>query len=109
MSKCSICGREFKNDAGLSGHMRFSHPAAISVDGQKLEERLNDFQGAVIEAVTRLGQRIDEADNLANAAMLYCFASSPKALKPEDIRIMLKQIRETGTFASKSTPSKHSE
>ncbi len=40
MVKCWLCGREFKDKAGLSGHMRFSHPSARPVDGDKLEERL---------------------------------------------------------------------
>ncbi|MBA7671500.1 hypothetical protein ES703_79658 [subsurface metagenome] len=47
MVKCSFCGKEFKNDSGLSGHMRFSHPSAIEVDGHKLEARLEAVELAL--------------------------------------------------------------
>ncbi len=39
MVKCELCGKEFKNEAGLAGHMRLVHPTTV-IDGQELKKRL---------------------------------------------------------------------
>jgi len=41
MIKCSLCGVEFKNGAGLAGHKRLVHPGGVHVDGHKVEEHLD--------------------------------------------------------------------
>lgn len=40
MVKCLLCGKEFKNEAGLSGHIRMVHPDAIPVASSDLDRRL---------------------------------------------------------------------
>ncbi|MBA7581121.1 hypothetical protein ES708_23021 [subsurface metagenome] len=57
MVKCLICEREFKDKSGLSGHMRFSHPSALPVDGDKLESRLR-----AIEKTLKVNQSITMND-----------------------------------------------
>jgi hypothetical protein len=57
MVTCEICGREFKNTQGLSGHMRFFHgngsssntpatPVVTEPQSSKLEERLEKLEYA---------------------------------------------------------------
>jgi len=40
MVKCLLCGRDFKNDSGLTAHVRMSHPTASIIDGQEIEARM---------------------------------------------------------------------
>ncbi len=47
MVKCQMCDKEFKNLAGLAGHMRLSHPSARPVDGDQLENRLLALETAI--------------------------------------------------------------
>ena len=47
MVKCDLCGKEFKDKAGLSGHMRLVHPAVKTVDGHEIENRLSALETAI--------------------------------------------------------------
>lgn len=40
MVKCLLCGKEFKNEAGLSGHIRMVHPDAVPIASNDLNRRL---------------------------------------------------------------------
>lgn len=66
MVKCLLCGREFKNEAGLSGHIRMAHPSASTVDGHKLEARL----GAVEVALKSLTKWLNESENRLDKALI---------------------------------------
>ncbi|MBA7545700.1 hypothetical protein ES705_38074 [subsurface metagenome] len=47
MVKCDLCGKEFKDKAGLSGHIRLVHPAVKTVDGHEIENRLSALETTI--------------------------------------------------------------
>ncbi|MBA7548674.1 hypothetical protein ES705_41139 [subsurface metagenome] len=38
MVNCEVCGNKFKNNAGLAGHLRLSHPDYAPVETRELVE-----------------------------------------------------------------------
>ena len=67
MHKCLICGREFKNMAGLTGHMRMIHPSAATVDGHELKARLEAVEAQLhaVEDTTRMLSELSSANTKA--------------------------------------------
>lgn len=49
---CPICNKEFKNEAGMTGHLRFSHPGAGMVSESALKQLQSDV-AALAQVVTK--------------------------------------------------------
>lgn len=94
MVKCLLCRKEFKNDAGLSGHMRFSHPSAVNVDGHKVEVRLEAMEADVHELSAWM-HKIHQAYMAMheNAMATSDLVHSLNERQGSDADILLKAIR----------------
>lgn len=120
MHKCLICGREFKNDAGLTGHVRMIHPSAVPVDGKVLKARLEAVEESVLslrrivqeimpalQSMTATihgivkaqseNQTITLASNLLHAERSHGVAVDIDEL-PEPVRLVFKQMRKASTL-----------
>jgi len=71
MLKCPQCGREFKNRAGLSGHLRLAHGqqarnAKVPADTlERIQGKLDQYDGnlrGLQEAIRRLEAKLNQQD-----------------------------------------------
>ncbi|MBA7537108.1 hypothetical protein ES705_29375 [subsurface metagenome] len=60
MVKCKVCNKEFKNAAGLAGHMKGKHPDASPIDGPKL---LDLITSQLLQTAQRRGELARQTDN----------------------------------------------
>ncbi|MBA7553923.1 hypothetical protein ES705_46527 [subsurface metagenome] len=106
MVKCLLCGREFKNEAGLSGHMRMVHPTAIPVDGGKLETRLVAIETAVLGLAKQMAELLPEP---AIWHLLHLANQHKIELPPESLARLPAVVREGYLKAQGKALGKHSE
>ncbi|MBA7591983.1 hypothetical protein ES708_34154 [subsurface metagenome] len=115
MVKCLLCGREFKNGSGLSGHMQFSHPSASTVDGDEIKARLQavetsvDFLRAIVDEISRVLQGlvnigkhnvqvVSELKQVVDALLVVHYLTDLKiAIEslPDNVKTMLKSALST--------------
>lgn len=66
--KCEICGKTFKSESGLSGHMRFSHnEQRIKSTPDRIAERLEVLE---LAGAKNPGQKVDTLEGLVTTLRL---------------------------------------
>ena len=66
--KCGICGKTFKSESGLSGHMRFSHDEQrIKTTPDQIGKRLEALE---LAGASNPGQKVDTQEGLVTTLRL---------------------------------------
>ncbi|MBA7553982.1 hypothetical protein ES705_46592 [subsurface metagenome] len=67
MVKCEICQKEFKDRAGLTGHIRFSHPDSVLVSSAELLKAIKQVEKLLNSLIQALKLPVAElVDNPGN-------------------------------------------
>ncbi|GAI61749.1 unnamed protein product [marine sediment metagenome] len=106
MIKCQLCDRQFKNGAGLAGHMRLSHPSAQPVEGDKLETRLAAVETALLGLAKQMAELLPEP---AIWHLLHLANQHNIELTPEALARLPAVVREGYLKTQGGALSKHSE
>ncbi|MBA7706720.1 hypothetical protein ES703_115577 [subsurface metagenome] len=101
MVKCEICGQEFKNKAGLAGHIKFAHPDSVQVPSAELQaamERTEELVIGIAKHLEDLGRVLAEAvmkpeqlEQLVASAVLGAKAGNPGNPGKEAVKEPVKE------------------
>lgn len=91
MERCPICGREFRNKAGLMGHMRQKHNQPGG-NAKVPAETLKEIQEKLSRLEAKLSQRQDGLEELREA-VLHELKGLREELKPRHINPPSEQAR----------------
>ena len=86
MVKCEVCGKEFKNGAGLVGHMRMAHPDSVPVPSSELLSSLNSIHellNTVAKSLKELHDVVIHPEDLGQLIADAIHGSNPGKPEPE--------------------------
>jgi len=72
MATCDICGNEFRNNSGLSGHKQLAHrsesaySSAAERSGERLSKRSEQFQERLLEQIREQLERLEELERASS-------------------------------------------
>ena len=114
MVKCDLCGKEFKDKAGLSGHTRLVHPGIKTVDGHEIENRLSALETTIkTQALedcfkAELGG-LEERSKVRFRALREHFENQLEALRDHLVNQLEKRLAKCFENSLEKHSNKHSE
>ena len=92
MLKCEICEKEFKNKAGLAGHMRNAHPDSVVVPSAELlsamkrtEEHLDQVLDQVLQVRNQVSDQAERIGKLVSSAIQGLNEIAGAVIKRDDL------------------------